>query len=81
VTDKKFVVTGFEVAIKKLPLYGGLIGVWHLDTLHYKIGCERLTLLNEDRKYIRFGLKRNLLFIIIDPFQGKAYRFEYTNIR
>jgi len=27
VTDKKFVVTGFEVAIKKLPLYGGLIGV------------------------------------------------------
>jgi len=27
VTDKKFVATEFDVAIKKLPLYGGLIGV------------------------------------------------------
>ena len=58
VTDKKFVATGFEVAITKLPLYGGLRGVECLDTLHYQISRKRLTLINERQKQYRFGLKR-----------------------
>ena len=57
-TDKKFVATGFEVAINKLPLYGGLTGVGYLDNLHYQIICERLTLINKRQRHNPFGLKR-----------------------
>jgi len=58
VTDKKFVAIGFEVAITKLPLLGGLTGVGYLDTLHYHISCKRFTLINKIQKHNRFGLKR-----------------------
>ena len=42
-TDKNFVATGFEVAINKLPLYGGLTGVGYLDTLDYQTNRKRFT--------------------------------------
>jgi len=58
VTDKKFVATGFEVAIEKLPFYGGLTGVGYLDTLHYQIICERLTLISKRQKHNRVEFKR-----------------------